>query len=104
MKWRVRLQVGNTLEQRQQWNRPEDVVTAQLHGEVLLDDSPSDLAGQVAAALTAGALALNQYRRLDTSTAFVFVRAPFHPPLRALVERVPHALRSARVYVLSRFR
>ena len=72
--------MGNALEQRQQWNRPEDLTQPQMMFNstpyyIPLSESPSDLAGQITAALVAGALALNQYDRLDSSTTFQFVRS-----------------------------
>jgi hypothetical protein len=76
------VQVGDVLEQRQEWNRPEDVKDSQMMFPAMntpyyipLGEAPSDLAGQIAAALCAGALALNQYNSIDKSTTFLFVRA-----------------------------
>ena len=87
------LQVGHVLEQRQSWNRPEDVtefrgVGADV-GIMRLEESPSDLAGQVVAAITAGALALQQYGEIDRNVAQTMVRMP-PVPCRAC-RFAPHA-------------
>lgn len=88
-----RVQVGNVQEERQEWRRPEDVTRfAGMQydvGFMLLDESPSDLAGQVVAAITAGAIALQQYDVIDRTVAKNMVRPPRptrqpHPPQRAL--------------------
>lgn len=72
------LQVGNVQEERQEWRRPEDVTRfAGINydiGYMLLDESPSDLAGQVVAAITAGAIALQQYEVIDRTIAKNMVR------------------------------
>lgn len=68
--------MGNVLRQRQQWNRPEDLDSPQFIGKIPLAMSPSDLSGQIVAALVSGSLALNQYEELDRSQTFAFVCPP----------------------------
>jgi hypothetical protein len=65
----ARTQVGTAAKESQLWRRPEDVLEAQFVGTVELGASPSDLAGQVAAAFTAAALALEDNSSIDRSTA-----------------------------------
>lgn len=78
--------MGNVQEERQEWRRPEDVTRfAGINydvGYMLLDESPSDLAGQVVAAITAGAIALQQYEVIDRSIAKNMVRLPQALPSR----------------------
>lgn len=73
--------------ERQDWRRPEDATDfagVNLDVGVLgLDESPSDLAGQVTAAVAAGALALLEYEAVDRATATDMVR-----PRRRLAWRV----------------
>lgn len=48
-------------KEHQEWHRPEDVTTQEFVGHVALEESPSDLAGQVVAALVSSSLALLEY-------------------------------------------
>lgn len=72
------VQVGWVQRERKDWRRPEDVTEFEgLNvdvGVLGLDESPSDLAGQVSAAITAGALALREYDVVDRATASSMVR------------------------------
>jgi hypothetical protein len=61
------------------WNRPEDVTTQEFVGYVALDESPSDLAGQVVAALVASGLALLEYDLIERGQASQLVRSNLAP-------------------------
>lgn len=69
--------------EHQNWNRPEDITTQQFIGQVALEESPSDLAGQVSAALVASGLALLEYDITERSQSTALVR------LRTIVMSVP---------------
>jgi hypothetical protein len=71
------VQVGNALQQRQDWKRPEDLKEKQFIGKIPLELSPSDLAGQIVAALVSGALAMQKHGKIDGETTFKFVRFQF---------------------------
>lgn len=60
--------------EHQEWNRPEDVTAPQFVGHVALEESPSDLAGQVVAALVSSALALLEYDITERSQSTSLVR------------------------------
>jgi hypothetical protein len=74
----VALQVGTALEQRQDWKRPEDLVEKQFVGRIPLELSPSDLSGQIVAALVSGALAMFKHKKIDSQATFRFVRSTCH--------------------------
>lgn len=54
--------MGNIEKERQEWNRPEDVVGPVPISAVTGADSPSDLAGQLVAGLVSTALAMREYK------------------------------------------
>lgn len=60
--------------EHKEWNRPEDVKDPTFVGYVALEESPSDLGGQVVAALVSSALALLEYDITDRSQATDMVR------------------------------
>lgn len=68
------LQVGNMKRGHQNWDRPEDVTTQEFIGYVALEESPSDLSGQVVAALVASGLALLEYDITERSQSTSLVR------------------------------
>jgi hypothetical protein len=61
-------------KEHQNWNRPEDVTTQEFVGYVALEESPSDLAGQVVAALVSAGLALLEYDITERSQTTSLVR------------------------------
>jgi hypothetical protein len=68
------MQVGNMEKEHTNWHRPEDVRTQEFVGYVALEESPSDLGGQVVAALVASGLALLKYDMIERSQATSLVR------------------------------
>lgn len=65
--------VGSAEKERQLWRRPEDIREPQVISEVPLSESPSDLSGQVAAALSSAALALELYGVIEKADARTLV-------------------------------
>jgi hypothetical protein len=69
----VCVQIGNMRKEHLEWRRPEDVTTQEFVGYVALEESPSDLAGQVVAAMVSSGLALLEYAIAERSVAVSLV-------------------------------